>query len=42
MARSPAEPPAPHLRLSYAAADSPAAVAEGVHRLRTAYEEVAG
>jgi DNA-binding transcriptional MocR family regulator len=37
----PAEPPAPHLRLSYAAADSPAAVVEGIHRLRMAYEEPA-
>ncbi|MFJ9458337.1 PLP-dependent aminotransferase family protein [Kitasatospora sp. NPDC101447] len=34
-----AEPPAPHLRLSYAAAESPAQVAEGIHRLRLAYEE---
>ncbi|MFD5081225.1 PLP-dependent aminotransferase family protein [Kitasatospora sp. NPDC058406] len=38
----PAEPPAPHLRLSYAAADSPATVAEGVRRLRRAYEETTG
>ncbi|MFF2613464.1 PLP-dependent aminotransferase family protein [Kitasatospora sp. NPDC058046] len=37
----PAEPPAPHLRLSYAAAESSAQVAEGVHRLRLAYEELA-
>lgn len=38
----PAEPPAPHLRLSYAAANGPAQAAEGVHRLRRAYEEVVG
>ncbi|MFI6153289.1 PLP-dependent aminotransferase family protein [Kitasatospora sp. NPDC051170] len=38
----PAEPPAPHLRLSYAAAESPAQVAEGVHRLRLALDAVAG
>ncbi|MBD0672941.1 PLP-dependent aminotransferase family protein [Streptomyces sp. CBMA156] len=38
----PAEPPAPHLRLSYAAAESPAQVAEGIHRLRLAYEEPTG
>ncbi|MFE7563878.1 PLP-dependent aminotransferase family protein [Kitasatospora sp. NPDC057500] len=37
-----AEPPAPHLRLSYAAAESSAQVAEGVHRLRLAFEEVTG
>ncbi|WP_327678026.1 aminotransferase-like domain-containing protein [Kitasatospora sp. NBC_00458] len=38
----PAEPPAPHLRLSYAAADSAAMVTEGVRRLRRAYEETTG
>ncbi|MFF1903334.1 PLP-dependent aminotransferase family protein [Kitasatospora sp. NPDC058218] len=37
-----AEPPAPHLRLSYAAVDSAARIAEGVHRLRRAYEGLAG
>ncbi|WP_405365766.1 PLP-dependent aminotransferase family protein [Kitasatospora sp. NBC_00039] len=37
-----AEPPAPHLRLSYAAVDSTAHAAEGVHRLRRAYEELTG
>ncbi|MGW6915964.1 aminotransferase-like domain-containing protein [Kitasatospora sp. NPDC054939] len=33
-----AEPPGPHLRLSYAAVDSAGRVAEGVRRLRLAYE----
>ncbi|MFF2043847.1 PLP-dependent aminotransferase family protein [Kitasatospora sp. NPDC058170] len=37
-----AEPPAPHLRLSYAAVDSSTRIAEGVHQLRRAYEEVVG
>ncbi|GAA2840891.1 PLP-dependent aminotransferase family protein [Kitasatospora sp. CM 4170] len=36
-----AEPPAPHLRLSYAGVDSPAHAVEGVHRLRRAYDEAA-
>ncbi|MFJ2866395.1 PLP-dependent aminotransferase family protein [Kitasatospora sp. NPDC087314] len=38
----PAEPPAPHLRLSYAAVDTPTRLPEGVRRLRRAYEEVVG
>ncbi|MFJ9606999.1 PLP-dependent aminotransferase family protein [Kitasatospora sp. NPDC101176] len=37
-----AEPPAPHLRLSYAAAESTAHAVEGVRRLRRAYEAAAG
>jgi DNA-binding transcriptional MocR family regulator len=37
-----AEPPAPHLRISYAAAESPAQIAEGIHRLRAAFEELTG
>ena len=37
-----AEAPAPHLRLSYAAAESTAQVTEGVARLRRAYEETDG
>ncbi|MEV0369805.1 PLP-dependent aminotransferase family protein [Streptomyces sp. NPDC050636] len=36
-----AEPPAPHLRLSFAAAASAGAVTEGVRRLRAACEELA-
>ncbi|WP_067395017.1 aminotransferase-like domain-containing protein [Streptomyces sp. F-3] len=35
-----AEPPAPHLRLSFAAVAGTAEIAEGVRRLRTACEEV--
>lgn len=35
----PAEPPAPHLRLSYVAADSQALVTEGIRRLRQAFED---
>ncbi|MER6142939.1 PLP-dependent aminotransferase family protein [Streptomyces sparsogenes] len=37
-----AEPPAPHLRLSFASAASPAELAEGLRRLRTACDEVFG
>uniref|UniRef100_UPI0011801771 aminotransferase class I/II-fold pyridoxal phosphate-dependent enzyme n=1 Tax=Streptomyces alboverticillatus TaxID=173770 RepID=UPI0011801771 len=37
-----AEPPAPHLRLCFAAAASTAELEEGVRRLRTACEETAG
>ncbi|MCA1218146.1 aminotransferase-like domain-containing protein [Streptomyces sp. 8L] len=33
------EPPAAHVRLSYAGVSSTAEIAEGVHRLRAAYEE---
>lgn len=33
-----AEPPAPHIRLSFVSAAGPAELAEGVHRLRTAWE----
>ncbi|NED93426.1 PLP-dependent aminotransferase family protein, partial [Streptomyces sp. SID11233] len=33
-----AEPPAPHVRLSYAAVAGTAGIAEGVRRLRTAWE----
>ncbi|MGW4897609.1 aminotransferase-like domain-containing protein [Kitasatospora sp. NPDC004240] len=36
-----AEPPAPHLRLSYAAVDGAGRLAEGVRRLRQAYERQA-
>lgn len=35
-----AEPPSPHVRLSYAAVAGAAEIAEGVHRLRTACAEV--
>ncbi|MEU1308571.1 PLP-dependent aminotransferase family protein [Streptomyces cinnamoneus] len=35
-----AEPPAPHLRLCFAGAAGTAELAEGVRRLRTAYEEI--
>lgn len=37
-----AEPPAPHLRLSFAAVAGPAELAEGVSRLRRACEETLG
>ncbi|MFE2941578.1 PLP-dependent aminotransferase family protein [Streptomyces sp. NPDC059255] len=37
-----AEPPAPHLRLSFAAPAGPAEITEGVRRLRTACDEVLG
>ncbi|MFD7901146.1 PLP-dependent aminotransferase family protein [Kitasatospora sp. NPDC059747] len=37
----PAEPPAAHLRLSYAAAESATQATEGIHRLRRAYESLA-
>ncbi|MEU3851414.1 PLP-dependent aminotransferase family protein [Streptomyces sp. NPDC029554] len=37
-----AEPPAAHLRLSFAAVAGPGEIAEGVRRLRTACEEVLG
>lgn len=37
-----AEPPAGHLRLSFAAVAGPAGITEGVHRLRTACDELAG
>ncbi|MFJ1750377.1 PLP-dependent aminotransferase family protein [Streptomyces sp. NPDC088116] len=37
-----AEPPAAHLRLSFAAVAGPAEIAEGVRRLRTACDEVLG
>ncbi|MCZ7413368.1 MULTISPECIES: aminotransferase-like domain-containing protein [unclassified Streptomyces] len=37
-----AEPPAPHLRLSFASAAGPAELAEGVHRLRAAVPAPAG
>ncbi|MFE7756549.1 PLP-dependent aminotransferase family protein [Streptomyces sp. NPDC057418] len=37
-----AEPPAGHIRLSFAAVAGPAEIAEGVHRLRTACDEVSG
>ncbi|MFI9233032.1 PLP-dependent aminotransferase family protein [Streptomyces rimosus] len=37
-----AEPPAPHVRLTFAQASGVAELAEGVRRLRTAYEEVTG
>lgn len=33
-----AEPPAGHVRLSFAAVSGAAEIAEGVHRLRTAYD----
>jgi DNA-binding transcriptional MocR family regulator len=36
----PAEPPAPHLRLSYTSAVSTEQLREGVHRLRQAYDRV--
>ncbi|MHC5902983.1 hypothetical protein ACVNF4_03570, partial [Streptomyces sp. S6] len=35
-----AEPPAPHLRLSFAAVAGTAEITEGVRRLRTACDEV--
>ncbi len=38
----PAEPPAPHLRITFAPAAAEQDVAEGVRRLRTAYEEIYG
>ncbi|WNI25767.1 PLP-dependent aminotransferase family protein [Streptomyces sp. ITFR-16] len=34
-----AEPPSPHIRLSFASVAGPAEIAEGVRRLRTAWEE---
>ncbi|MFI1827787.1 PLP-dependent aminotransferase family protein [Streptomyces sp. NPDC020412] len=37
-----AEPPAGHLRLSFAGVAGPGEIAEGVRRLRTAYDEVRG
>ncbi|MFJ9029966.1 PLP-dependent aminotransferase family protein [Streptomyces sp. NPDC102274] len=37
-----AEPPAPHLRLSFAAVAGPAEISEGVRRLRTAWDEALG
>ncbi|MFK8845592.1 PLP-dependent aminotransferase family protein [Streptomyces sp. Ac-502] len=37
-----AEPPAPHLRLTFASAAGTAELVEGARRLRAAYEEVAG
>ncbi|MFC9648959.1 PLP-dependent aminotransferase family protein [Streptomyces sp. NPDC056937] len=37
-----AEPPAPHLRLSFAAVAGPAEITEGVRRLRTAWDETLG
>ncbi|MEV5596230.1 PLP-dependent aminotransferase family protein [Streptomyces sp. NPDC052496] len=37
-----AEPPAPHLRLTFASAAGTAELSEGARRLRAAYEEVAG
>ncbi|WP_129772662.1 PLP-dependent aminotransferase family protein [Streptomyces sp. L-9-10] len=37
-----AEPPAPHLRLSFAAVAGPAEITEGVRRLRTAWDETVG
>ncbi|MFD7119390.1 PLP-dependent aminotransferase family protein [Streptomyces sp. NPDC059922] len=37
-----AEPPAPHLRLSFAAVAGPAEITEGVRRLRTAWDEALG
>ncbi|MER5885827.1 PLP-dependent aminotransferase family protein [Streptomyces sp. NPDC001941] len=37
-----AEPPAGHLRLSFAGVAGPAEITEGVRRLRTAYEEARG
>ncbi|MEU3711326.1 PLP-dependent aminotransferase family protein [Streptomyces catenulae] len=37
----PAEPPAAHLRLAFGSASGPAELAEGVHRLATAWREVA-
>ncbi|MFE4722823.1 PLP-dependent aminotransferase family protein, partial [Streptomyces sp. NPDC056728] len=35
-----AEPPAPHIRLSFAAVAGPAEITEGIRRLRTACDEV--
>ncbi|GAA1362678.1 PLP-dependent aminotransferase family protein [Streptomyces beijiangensis] len=37
-----AEPPAPHLRVSFAGVSGPAEIIEGVRRLRTACDEVLG
>ncbi|MFF9319369.1 PLP-dependent aminotransferase family protein [Streptomyces sp. NPDC014735] len=37
-----AEPPSPHIRLSFAAVAGPAEIVEGVRRLRTACEETLG
>lgn len=37
-----AEPPSPHIRLSFAAVAGAAEIAEGVRRLRTACEETLG
>lgn len=36
------EPPAPHVRLSFAGVAGTAEIAEGVHRLRAAYDEARG